>query len=180
MSEMFKIELDDQAVKDMLQELAQKADDLSPFMRKVAGILHDAVEENFEQEGRPKWKALSPSRIKQREKKGYWPGKILQASGQLASSISQQSGRDFALVGTNKKYAGVHQEGYNKPVTVWGHVRRQKSRDVKQGRKIVAKGIAIVKDHARKMNIPARPFLKVTDGDLQKILEAGKEYLMPR
>lgn len=180
MAEMFKIEIDDQDVQAMLKELARKVDDLTPFMRRAAGILHDAVEENFEQEGRPKWKALKPSTISQREKRGHWPGKILQVSGQLAASIDQQSGSDFALVGTNKKYARAHQEGFEGTVSIGGYVRKQKSRDVKQGRKIVAKGIAVVKPHSRKMSIPARPFLQVTDGDLRKIVDAGEEFLRPR
>jgi len=153
-NEMLKLEIDNQNVQSMLKDLLRKVDDLRPFMQEAAGILHDAVEENFEQEGRPKWKALAPATIKQRGKKGYWPGRILQVSGQLAASIDQQYGSDFALVGTNKVYAGVHQLGINKTVST--------------------------KKGSRKMNIPARPYLNVTDRDLQKILDAGEEYLRPR
>ena len=180
MAEMFKIEIDDQAVQTMLKDLSRKAEDLSPLMRQTAGIMHDAVEQNFDQEGRPKWKGLSQSTINRREKKGHWPGKILQVKGQLAASINEQHSKDFALVGTNKKYARAHQEGFSDTVSVSGFTRRQKSRDVREGRKTVAKGIAFVKAHSRQMNIPARPFLNVTDRELRKILDAGEGFLQPR
>lgn len=51
-------------------------------MRNIADIMQDSVEENFEKEGRPeKWEKLKPSTIKQRSKKGYWQGRILQMRG---------------------------------------------------------------------------------------------------
>ena len=68
-------------VKETLLASARKGHDMKPLMRRAAGIMHAAVEENFEQEGRPKWKTLSSRTIKQRTKKGHWPGRILQVSG---------------------------------------------------------------------------------------------------
>lgn len=85
--------------------------DLTPLMRSIAGIMADAVEENFAQEGRPKWLPLKPSTIKQRTRRGYWPGRILQQRGQLAASISAQSDATSAVVGTNLVYAAIHQLG---------------------------------------------------------------------
>lgn len=100
---MIKITIDDKEVQKALQSLARKVKDMTPLMRKIAGIMHDAVEENFAQEGRPKWK---PS--KRAMKQG---GKTLQDTGQLAASISQKATSNSALVGTNKKYAAIHQFG---------------------------------------------------------------------
>jgi phage virion morphogenesis protein len=99
-------------------------------MRQISEIMRDAVEENFEQEGRPKWK---PS--KRAQKQG---GKTLQDTGSLASSISMKFTRNTAVVGTNKKYAAIHQFGG------------------KAGR-------------GRKVTIPARPFLRLTNEDLEEI-----------
>jgi len=107
----FIIEVSDQSVKDLLSRLAGKAADPTPIMRKISGIMADAVEENFAQEGRPKWPGLAESTKKQRAQKGHWPGQILQVSGQLAASISRRYDSESATVGTNKKYARIHQLG---------------------------------------------------------------------
>lgn len=108
---MIEITIDNRQVLDALHELARRADDLSPAMREIAGVMADAVEENFEQEGRPKWPDLADSTKAQRAKKEHWPGSVLQVTGQLAASIQRESGRDHAVVGTNKVYAAIHQFG---------------------------------------------------------------------
>jgi phage virion morphogenesis protein len=137
---MIKITIDDREVKKMLRDLASRVKDRRPLMREIAEIMHDAVMENFEQEGRPKWK---PS--KRAQKQG---GQTLQDTGSLAASISSRHDNNSAQVGTNKKYAAIHQFGG------------------KAGR-------------GTKVTIPARPFLKLTDSDLEEIKEAVKEYLKP-
>ena len=108
---MIKIEIEDGGIKEALEKLQEYMRDRRPLMREIAGIMLNAVEENFAQEGRPRWKPLSPRTIKAREKKGYWPGAILQMRGELAASISTYSDKDSAVVGTNKVYAGIHQFG---------------------------------------------------------------------
>lgn len=135
---MIEIKVDDKEVQNLLKNLANRLQDMRPLMKKLAGIMHDAVEENFQQEGRPKWK---PS--KRAMKQG---GKTLQDTGSLAASISTRYNNNSAVVGTNKKYAAIHQFGG------------------KAGR-------------GRKVTIPARPFLKLTNDDLQEIKDAVKEYL---
>jgi len=143
---MIKIKIDDRQLQKELEELVKKAVDRRQLMRSVAGIMHYAVEENFAEEGRPKWVPLHQKTIKQRQRKGYWPGQILQQTGRLAASISTYSDNDKAVVGTNVVYAAIHQFGG------------------KAGR-------------GRKANIPARPYLQLTDQDLEEILKAVKGYL---
>jgi len=126
--------------------MVELAVDRRKIMRIIAGLMKHAVEENFEKEGRPKWPPLSPVTIKARQMKGYWPGKILQQTGGLASSISSYSDNDKAVVGTNVVYAAIHQFGG------------------KAGK-------------LRKVNIPARPYLQLTDEDMEEILKAIKDYL---
>lgn len=108
---MIKIFIADKEVQKALSNLAGKGKNMRPAMRNVAGIMHDAVEENFEAQGRPRWKPLKPPTIKQREKKGYWPGKILQRRGELATSITEKINDHSAAVGTNKKYAAIQHLG---------------------------------------------------------------------
>lgn len=146
---MIRIELDDAELLTRLEALAERIEDNRPLMREIAGILLDSVEENFEHEGRPPWPDLAPATIAERERKGYWPGRILQrrgGGGGLAGSIQTDAGLDYAMVGTNKRYAAIHQLGG------------------KAGR-------------GRKVEIPARPFLGVTEEDMHAIYEAIDEWL---
>lgn len=112
MSEPIEIKLNNTEIEKYLLELAKKAENLRPVMKNIAGILAYSTEENFKSEGRPdKWKDLADSTKKQREKKGHWPGQILQVTGQLASSINTYYDNDSAVIGSNLEYAAIHQLG---------------------------------------------------------------------
>ena len=123
MSDFIEIKIDSQEVEHKLQEIAKKTSDLKPLMKNIAGIFASAAEDNFAEEGRPdKWQDLSKVTKKLREKKGKWPGQILQVSGQLASSINTYYDNNSAIIGSNLEYAAIHQlggqAGRNKKVTV--------------------------------------------------------------
>lgn len=94
-----------------MQRLSRRTGNLLPVMRRVTGIMMDEVEENFAQQGRPRWKALAESTIERREKLGYWPGKILQMRGELVASIQERPTADSASLTTNRRYAAIHQFG---------------------------------------------------------------------
>lgn len=100
---MIEIKIDDREVRKLLDGIKKRAEDMSPVMRRIAGKMRDAVEENFAQEGRPRWK-----RSKRAEREG---GKTLQDTRQLNSSISEKSDSHSAAVGTNKVYAAIQQFG---------------------------------------------------------------------
>ena len=135
------VHIDDREVIKLLKQLEATGKDMSPVMRKIAGIMADAVEENFEKEGRPeRWPPLAPSTMKQREKQGHWPGKMLQRTGSLASSVSSESDAHIASVGTNKVYAAIQQFG----------------------------GMA---GRGKRVRIPPRPFLALDNDDLKEIIE---------
>lgn len=123
MSDFIEIKIDNQDVERKLQELAKKSSNLKPLMKNIAGIFASAAEDNFAEEGRPdKWQDLSKVTKKLREKKGKWPGQILQVSGQLTSSVNTYYDNDSAVIGSNLEYAAIHQlggqAGKNKKVTV--------------------------------------------------------------
>jgi len=77
-------------------------------------------------------------------------------------------------IGSNVKYAGVHEYGFHGTVNVRGFTRRQTSNDLLAGgarrgfkarqkrEKLQASGIARVKAHTRRMNIPARAYIRTT------------------
>lgn len=160
-----------------------------PVMRRVAGVMADAVEENFAQQGRPKWLGLAPATRKRRG-----DGKILEDSGRLANSIVAQADSDSAAVGTNVRYAAIHQFGGEiTRVAHSGWVRlRTDARGnlLRQGTKGRAARLAVfAKDsHKRartvrytsdgsKVKVPARPFLALTEGDGVQIEETVTQYL---
>ena len=148
MTESIEIKIDNKEVESRLLDLAQRSENLRPLMKNIAGIFAYSTEENFKNEGRPdKWTELSESTIKQRTKNKQWPGMILQVSGQLASSVNTYYDNDSAVIGSNLKYAAIHQLG--------GQAGLNKS-----------------------VEIPARPYLKLTDEDFEEIIAATQNFLL--
>lgn len=117
-----EIKIDNKKVEKALLEIAQKTSNLRPLMKNIAGIMADSTEENFKEEGRPKWKDLSEKTKTVRKKTGHYPGQILQVSGQLALSVTTQYDDSSAVIGSNKVYAAIHQlggqAGKNKKTTI--------------------------------------------------------------
>lgn len=122
MDKPIEIQIDNKAVTEKLLELAQKGENLRPLMKNIAGIFAYSTEENFKNEGRPKWQDLAETTKKQRQKKRKWPGQILQVEGQLASSVNTYYDNDSAVIGSNLDYAAIHQlggqAGKNKSATI--------------------------------------------------------------
>jgi len=48
-----EIKIDNKEVEQALLETARRAEDLRPLMKNIAGIMADSTEENFKEEGRP-------------------------------------------------------------------------------------------------------------------------------
>jgi phage virion morphogenesis protein len=150
-----------------LRRAAAEMTDKRPLMRSVAGIMFRAVEDNFEQEGRPKWKDLHPGTKAGRAKTGNWPGKILQRSGGLAASIQQRFDSNTAVVGSNKVYAAIQQFGGKTAAHV---IRPRTARALSFG------GIVVRSVNHPGSNIPARPFLRLTPRDLRDIVESAARF----
>jgi phage virion morphogenesis protein len=110
----FNIIIDDKELQYQFKKLIDRGTNTRPLMQRLAQRLHFIVDENFEKEGRPRrWRPLNPATIRQRKRKGY-TGNILQRTGQLKRSITEKVTNTEAIVGTNLKYAGVHQFGSRK------------------------------------------------------------------
>jgi len=150
----------------MMRAAAQMGDTRS-LMRGVSGIMMRAVEDNFEQQGRPAWVDLHPGTKLSRAKEGTWPGKILQRSGQLAASVVRQSTANSATVGSNKIYAAIQQlGGQTRP-----HVIRAKNK-----RALSFGGIVVRQVNHPGSKIPARPFLGMTPRDLRDLVEESARF----
>lgn len=146
MPEPIEIKLENQAVAEKLLYLAKRGENLRLLMKNIAGVFAYSTEENFENEGGPKWTGLKEVTKKARTKIKKWPGKILQVVGMLASSLSTQYDENSAIIGSNLPYAAIHQKG--------GKAGRNK-----------------------KVEIPARPYLKLSDDDFEEILDVTEKFL---
>lgn len=113
MTAKLELTIDNQAINQRLSALAKVLSNMQPVMLQIAEELRAQTLQTFGDEGYPSgsWTPLKRSTIRQREKKGHWPGKILQVSGQLAASIQPDAGADYAQVGTNLPYARIQHEG---------------------------------------------------------------------
>ena len=112
------IEYNDSAVRRTLDRLMRAATDLSPAMREIAEHLVDSAAESFEQSSAPDgtpWAPLKPSTKKDRQRRGYRAGPILERSGDLITSIISDSDATSAVAGTNLEYAARHQLGFEGP-----------------------------------------------------------------
>lgn len=142
-----------------MKELISRAKNLQPLLNNIAQIMLESVRKNFDNEGRvDKWAALKRSTIKQREKKGYWPGKILQRSGMLKRSVQAFSDDTAAIVSTNIKYAGIHNYG--------GTIKQATRSNLRTKKQIKEKTI----------KIPKREFMKLTDKEIEKIKSTITKY----
>lgn len=148
------VSLNTQAIDTMLKHIQNVTGQLAPLMVAVRQELLAQTEANFADSGRPNWPALAAPTEAQREKKGKWPGQILQMSGALARSVVGTSDERSAMIGVGSEipYAAIHQFG--------GQAGRN-----------------------RKVAIPARPYLPLVNGVLQPqaevaILELARAHLV--
>lgn len=160
---------DFEAAAARLRELGQ---DTTPIMRRCAGILEAAAEDAFADEADPvtgaKWKPLAPSTAAARAAAGH-AGKTLQLTGSLAASLTRDYGRTYAVVGTNKEYAAVHQFG----AVTRPHIIRPVH---KKALKIPGIGLRKSARHPGSI-IPARPFLGIGQEEEKDILDVFRDAL---
>ncbi len=157
-----------------LRGLYVKSKDPTPLMRMVAGDMERSTEKNFAAQGRPRWPKLKKGTLNQRKKAGK-TGKILQISGQLASSVTTRYTDTYASAGSNKKYARIQNDGgtIKHPggtpyiTTNKGAIFMRKDGDYPKGTKFT-------KPHDIKL--PARPFLRLTQKEQQDIRKRIKTY----
>jgi len=148
---------------------AQGWEQRGSLMRLIAGRLHQAVDENFNSQGRPAWAGLKPgsqlSRAGALTKRGQVSQarfdkhvrnhKILQNTGRLRNSITETSDNDSARVGTNVAYAAIHNFG-GQTAAHMIYPRHKKALAWATG----AYPVKSVKHPGSR--IPARPFMQLT------------------
>ena len=142
-----EIKIDNKDVERKLLELAQKGENLRPLMKNIAGIFASATEENFKNEGRP----------------DKWT--------ELSEATKKQRTKQ-------KKWPG-------QILQVSGQLASSISTQYDDESAIIGSNLDYAAIHQlggqagknKKVEIPARPYLKLTDDDFNEILDATKQYL---
>jgi len=159
-----EIEIDDRQVLDALNQLISRSEDLSPAMQEISGLLARSTERAFQEQRDPEtgvpWQPLKPSTVEQREKAGRGSTPILQVHGQLAASIQQDYGPDYAAAGTNHPPGRTHQFGASQgEYGVFSLIATRAVIPIPWG------------------DVPARRFLGIGPEDRGEILEILTRYL---
>lgn len=145
--EPIEIKIDNKAVNEKLLELAKRGENLRPLMKNIAGIFASSTEENFKEEGRPD-KWTELAEITKENRK-----KIHKWPGQ----ILQVEGQLAASVNTQ----------YDDDSAVIGS-----NKDYAAIHQLGGKA-----GRNKKVSIPARPYLKLTEDDFDEILDAIENHL---
>lgn len=165
----FSIQVDGSSrVEAELFALAEANRNLSPLMESLAFYGEISTIERFDTETAPDGSRWTQS-IRAREQ----GGKTLTDQAILKNSITSGSDADTARWGSNLIYAGPHQTGVDKQVSVSQHVRT-----VYQifGRKLPGGLSFKVGPFDRHMQLPKREFLGVSAEDETEMLAIVEDY----
>lgn len=167
---MINAKIDDKKCVVTLKGIENNAKNMNRAMRIIALEMEESVRENFEVGGR----YSSPGSLlggNHKWVKGKYGGSLIK-TGNLRDSITSKSGDDFAQVGTNLKYAAIHNFGgkINEHDVVARNGKALKF--VVNGKTLFRK-----KSHIPTMNIPARPFMVIQPEDIESFKETLLEHL---
>lgn len=148
---MIRIEFNDRDVNTAITDLQLLLRDLTPVMERIADTMRDATKDRFDAQTSPEgvpWAKKKQSTIDRQTKgkRGADP-RPLHYSLDLRSQIFATSGPDFAEVGSNRAYAAMMHFGGQKEK--FPHLWG---------------------------DIPARPFLGLSEEDRGAILEIVAEW----
>lgn len=124
--DLYSIQVDNIELRKTIKRFQKKVKNLKPLTAAIASLMRSSAIEEFETEGHGEWTAIKVRTRhaafggKKFTKKGIQTKrfqkfaankKILTQSGQLRKSLQSESTASAATVGSNKRYARIHQEG---------------------------------------------------------------------
>ena len=143
------IELDDARVRDAFNRLLKAGSDMSDLMGDIGEDLLNTTRERFNDEQDPDdrpWRPLSAVTLARKKTNR---DKVLTERGHLRGAINYRAGRSHVDIGSSRIHASTHQFGAKKGA--FGATKR--GAPIPWG------------------DIPARPFLGLSDDDRETILE---------
>jgi len=165
-----KYTIKDLEAKAALKGVARRLSKPEKALKECGLVLLRSIAKNFKAGGRPvRWRRSGRALAE--------GGKTLVDTARLKNSIAMRVLGKLLTVGSNVKYARIHQLGgkLDKNVSVKQHYRyitQAFGKDI-EGRKV------LVRQHQRKQDayIPARPFLKIQDADMRIIRKIVADYV---
>lgn len=142
---------------ERLDRLATVVSDLSPMLDEMGAALVSGTQRRFELGMAPDGSQWLPSRRASEE-----GGQTLIKDGHLRDSITHTVEGDTVHVGSDRIYAAIHQFG--------GDIKPTKGKFL-----VFQAGAGMV--FARKVTIPARPFLGLSDSDSEILLGIAEDHL---
>jgi phage virion morphogenesis protein len=125
-----------------------------PLMKIAGAVMKGSIETTFREQGSPagSWAPLAKSTLKRGKRKGK--RQILIQSSRLKNSITYVATGNRLVIGTNVKYAAIHQLGG-----------------------VAGRRGPFKKRNGRRPFIPARPYLVFRPEDPARIQEAMETYI---
>lgn len=155
----FEFSVEDAEILAALRRMIELGRNPLPAMRDIASLGERTTRARFRTESGPDGRRWEPSlRAK------IVGGRTLTKDAHLGNSVSWNVGGDYAEWGVNRIYAAIHQFG--------GDIRAKGAGSLRF--KLASGGFASVK----KVRIPPRPFLGVSEGDAKDILEILQRKLI--
>lgn len=150
-----EVEFDDAEVRRALDRLRAAGADLRPALEDIGEYLLRTTRERFvdqkDPDGAP-WAPLAPATVARKKRNA---GKILTRDGYLRGGLAYRADSDSVVVGSPSVYAGTHQFGAERGA--FG---------------VTSRGSPIPWG-----DVPARPFLGLSDADEREVVDIILDYL---
>lgn len=163
----------------------QAARDTSGLMRPLGEYLLESTQRRFETQTAPDGTPWAPLQQRYARRKKYHKDKVLTLRGYLRSYIHYQiPNAQTVEVGSNQKYAAIHQFG--------GEIDKPERQATARYRSVAGRVLFAKKSHTRGVTqkavtipvhfvkIPARPFLGISAADDVEIREIIMDWVIGR
>ncbi|MDH1211131.1 phage virion morphogenesis protein [Pseudomonas chengduensis] len=179
------LEFDAVAALAVVNEAAAALADPAPMLRDIGEFLLIAHDQRFASQASPDgtpWQALSPAYLKRKKKNR---DKILVLDGFLKNTLRYQVSNNELLFGTNRIYGAMMHFGGSIDVAARSQQAyfRQDGKTGDVGNQFVSKRKSNfaqwVTIGGYTIQIPARPWLGISDDDNYAIAGIATRYLMP-
>ena len=176
------IKIESERVFRGLERLRRSLDKRDAMLDEIGQVLAASARERFRTNKAPDgtpWKELSAKTLRRKKNP-----KILVESGELHGSIHHEVQGDTVTIGTNVKYAGVHQFGETVQIPARqgsskvGTKGKDKGRFMKASSKAKHAAVKTYTVPAHKRTFKARPFLGLSQDDKEKVLGIVQKHVL--
>jgi phage gpG-like protein len=177
-------------LNSVFRNLKSQYDDLTPVLEMVSALIDRAITANFDERGRwdgneaditifsggsQKWKALASSTKEKYQRLGWELEPTLNRSKGLMSTIEvRPQGKSSVVISANSPYAAIHQFGGTvKPkIPITSRMRKFFWAKFYETGFESWKALALTKKKELRpvLQIPARPYITLTEENLEEIL----------